>query len=97
MLSEAVVTTVLYNSERTGDFSSRVIIPVSVPVDVVKAIDVDGLSPQDRANMAEIVGEYLTYRQTYVAGMFGLEDWAEQTKGVRPDPKWRTFKLTGLS
>ena len=97
ILSESVVTTVMYKSDRTGKSSSRVIIPFTVPSDTVKAIDVDSLSPSDRANMASLVTGYLEYRNAHNAGMFKFEDWVEHTQGVRPETNWRMFKLNGLS
>lgn len=94
-LTEATLTTIIYEKE-TGDTSSRVIIPVSVPKPNVRAIDVSELEPDDREKLRGLYAEYRQYTEAFMAGMFNFETWVEHTKGETVHPKWRQFKLTGL-
>lgn len=94
-LTEATLTTIIYEKD-SGDTSSRVVIPVSVPKTNVRAIDVSELEPADREKLRDLYTEYRQYTEAFVAGMFNFETWVEHTKGETIAPKWRQFKLTGL-
>lgn len=95
-LTENQITTIVYENENKGERTSRVIIPTSVPKDIVRGIDVDELDPGERNVMLELYNQYREYTQQYVANMFNFENWVEHTTGKEVKPKWRAFKVSGL-
>lgn len=95
-LTENQITTIVYDNENKGERTTRVVIPTSVPKDVIRAIDVDSLDPAERTAMLEMYNQYREYTQQYIATMFKFEDWVEHTKGHEIKPKWRAFKVSGL-
>lgn len=95
-LTEAQITSIIYESSSSGEITSRVIIPTSVPADFVRAIDVSELAPNDRLEMAQLHAEYRQYRDDFFSRCFNFETWVEHTTGKAITPKWRAFKLVGL-
>ena len=82
----------------TGSVTERVVIPLSVPSDTMKAIDVSELGIAEREEMqgwANGYGEYLAAQRQRT---YSFEDWVEHTTsvGISP-PKWRTFAMSGVS
>ena len=91
MLQEMVYT------KGSGEQTDRVVIPTQVPNDCIKAIDVTDLSADERQEMQKIVSLYIDYVDLQFKKIFSLEDFAEQVTNNRIEPKWRTFKITGIS
>jgi hypothetical protein len=94
-LNENEVTSIVYEKE-SGDTSARVILPVQVPKDLIRAIDMSELEPSERAEMAALHAEYKQYVSTFMEKMFNFETWAEHTHNKEIKPKWRAFKVSGL-
>lgn len=94
-LKEAEITSIVYEKEN-GDTSARVIIPVAVPKNLVRAIDVSELEPTERKELLELYTEYKKYTTAYLENMFGFETWVEHTQNRTVTPKWRAFKVAGL-
>jgi len=72
----------------------RVIIPTSVPKQVIKAIDVTGLNTQDRQQMLERWHAYQEYRSAIMKTIFSFENFVDHTYGTDENaipPKWRSF------
>lgn len=89
-------STMVYYSERTDDHSSRAIIPTAVPVEYVKAIDVEHLTESERTEMETLFNEYQAYVERKLATLFNFEQWVEHTQNVFITPVWKTFKLSGI-
>jgi hypothetical protein len=81
----------------SGEQTDRVVIPTQVPNDCVKAIDVTDLSVSERQEMEKIVSLYNDYTDLQFKKIFSFEDFSEQVTNNRVEPKWRTFKITGIS
>jgi hypothetical protein len=96
MLSEGILTPIVYTSESKGETSTRTIVPMSVPKDNVRAIDVSELSEKDQQAMAELVVGYKEYLAGIFETTFKFEDWASHTKEIDVHPKWRTFKVSNI-
>lgn len=94
-LTETEITTVVYE-KHTGEKTSRVIIPTSVPGDIVRAIDVSDLNPAERAEYLALYEEYKQYKSAYIDRMFNFETWVEHTHNRNIKPTWRAFKVAGL-
>lgn len=94
-LTEREIATIVYEKE-DGDLSSRVILPVQVPGDLVRAIDVSELSNEERQEMATLYAEYKKYVMSFMENMFNFETWTEHTHNKQIKPKWRAFKTSGL-
>lgn len=94
-LTESQIVPVIYEDASTK-ITSRVILPTSVPRDTVKAIDVTDLSPSERDNIQQLYVEFAQYRQDAFDRLFNFEDWVSHTHSELIEPKWRTFKVTGL-
>lgn len=95
-LTENQVTTIVYENVNKGETTSRVVIPTSVPKDVVRAIDVDVLTAAERTDLLEMLLEYREYTKVYMDGMFNFETWAEHAKNRKLQVNWRSFKVSGL-
>lgn len=80
-----------------GETTDRVIIPTHVPTDNVKAIDVSELDDNLRIEMQRFVTEYSEYVDRYMRGMYSFEDFVAHTFNVHVTPKWRTFKVSGIT
>lgn len=94
-LKEATITPVTY-TKANNEPSGRVIVPLNVPSDSVKAVDVTDLEPAERMRMRSLVEEFLAYRSAAMANLFNFETFVEHQTGQEIDVKWRTFKLSGL-
>lgn len=95
-LNEHQLTTIVYEGQASKETTARVIIPVQVPHDYIRAVDVSDLSPQDRLKMQELLTEYGEYRARIAKQAFSFEDYVEQVRGEVVEPKWRTFKLANI-
>lgn len=96
ILTEGVISTIIYHSDCTDKISSRTIVPTSVPIDAIKAIDVTDLLLTERLHIARLVSEYQQYVALQQARMFTFEDWVDHAYNERVESRWRTFKLSGL-
>lgn len=95
-LTEGVLTPITYTSESKNETTERVIVPVSVPKDTIRAIDVSGMNDDDQQAVASLVAEYKEYLAGFYKGAFNFEDWASHTREVQIQPKWRTFKVSNV-
>ena len=95
-LIESSINLIDYTSDSTNETTKRVIIPMHVPFDNVRAIDVSLLEAAEQQTMVEMVVEYKQYIASVMATAYKFEDWAEHTKNVSVQPKWRTFKLANV-
>lgn len=95
-LAEHQITTVVYENESKSETTTRVVIPTSVPKEVVRVIDVDDLTPPEREHMLSLYSDYREYTKAYLGGMYNFETWAEHAKNEKITPKWRAFKTSGL-
>jgi hypothetical protein len=94
-LTEGKITTIIYEKD-SGEKSSRVIIPVQVPKDLIRAIDLSDVEPDQREAVAKLYEEYAEYKARYLSNMFNFETWADHTYGAVMKPAWRSFKTSGL-
>lgn len=94
-LTEAEITTIIYEKEN-GETTSRTILPVSIPKDLIRAIDLSETDLSERAELQKMYEEYQWYVQNFMKTMFNFETWAEQAHGKEIKPKWRSFKVSGL-
>lgn len=95
-LHEGQLNNITYKSASKEEITERVIIPTFVPSDNVKAIDVTDLPGNERVALLDMVNQYNEYKKTFMSNMFSFEQWAEQTHGVTPSPKWRTFTTSRI-
>ena len=95
LLSEGTVSNITYTSDKKG-ITTRAIVPVSVPKDCVRAIDVSELADDEQQHIAGLVSEYRQYISDIMQTSFKFEDWVEHTTGARIDPMWRSFKVTNI-
>jgi len=96
LLKERQIQAIRYTkTDKLGDqeITERTIIPTFVPKPNIKAIDVSGLSAEDRDELEELVNEYHAYVEQRATGTFKFEDWVAHSKSIHITPKWRTFKL----
>ena len=96
MINEAELTTIVYTSESKKETTTRTIVPVTVPKDSIRAIDVSGAAIEAQQGMVELVAEYKSYVNAAIANTYKFEDWVEHTKGVVIHPNWRTFKVSNI-
>lgn len=94
-LTEAKITTIIYEKE-DGTASSRVIIPVSVPKDLIRAIDLSDVELTERAEIGALFEEYKEYQAVYLKNMLTFEKWADHSHNKELTLKWRSFKTSGL-
>lgn len=92
-LLENELITITYD----GDVAQRTIIPTTIPVDHVQSIDVTSLSESDQQDMRNLIKEYAEYVRIFSSNMYNFETWAEHTKGIYIEPKWRKFKLDKIA
>lgn len=94
-MKAAETTTIVY-VKQTGELTTRNIVPVDVPKDQIKAIDVTGWDEISCSSMEDLVSEYRKYKETQIKKIFNFEDWMAHTGHWDVSPKWRTFKLDGI-
>lgn len=81
----------------SGELSNRTIIPMQVPKDYAKAIDITGLSEEEVIKLQEALSDYDEYREQFMITMYSFDDWYEMTRQDQPpEIKWRSFKMTGI-
>ena len=86
----------VFPAEGSQEITERVIIPVEVPYDNIKAIDVTDLSEEERSNLTELMKGYKDYLAQQKKNTFSSEDYVEHTTGKYVSLKWRTFKKNGI-
>ena len=96
MLNESFVANISY-CDRDGNKSDRRIVPVSVPKDSVRAIDVSDLSPGQQDEMERLVREYKEYMDNILKAAFTFEGWVEHSYNETIVPKWRSFKVHNIT
>jgi hypothetical protein len=94
-LTEAQLATIIYE-KADGEVTTRSIIPTSLPTDLVRAIDVTELTPEQREELLTLYAEYRQYVEKFKANMFNFDTWIEHSHGKQIVPKWRSFKSSGL-
>lgn len=94
-LTRAQLATIIYE-KTSGETTTRSIIPTALPTDLIRAIDVTELSPDDRNDLAALYVEYQEYVDTFMSSMFNFDTWIEHTYNKPITPKWRSFKSSGL-
>lgn len=79
---------------KTGELTERTIIPTTVPISNIKALDVTHLTEEQRATLARQHMEYRDYVRSLLSTVFKFEDWLEHTNQLDKniEIKWRTFK-----
>lgn len=95
-LSEGTLASIVYTSESKGETKARTIVPMTIPKDSVRAIDVSALSVEEQRMMVALVAEYKKYMDSVFVGTFKFEDWVEHTTGMEIHPTWRTFKVSNI-
>lgn len=96
MLYEATPSHISYKKDSTNTVESKFIIPTRVPSAHITAIDVGHLSEAEVVQLAQLQRDYKEYVANFLSTMFKFEDWVEQTTGIRPDVKWRTYKVENV-
>lgn len=94
-LTENKITTIIYEKD-TGETTSRTIIPVQVPKDLIRAIDLSETDNDVRAEIAQMYDQYVEYRNTFMKNMLTFEKWIDHTHNKEVELKWRSFKTSGL-
>ena len=95
-LKEGMIAEILYRKD-TGEVADRTIIPVTIPPQHVKAVDVGELNTKDRLWLQDCIKEYQEYLTAKRATILKFEDWVEHTKNQRLEVKWRTYKRDGIT
>lgn len=95
-LTENQLNQIVYNSASKAEITERVIIPMHIPSDNIKAVDVSDLQGDQRVEMLDLLKQYKEYQEKFRAQMFNFEDWAEHTHNKKINPKWRTFSLSRI-
>lgn len=96
MLTESKVATIQYEDSK-GEVSVRDILPMSVPKDTIRALDLSGLDDAEKAKLSAHVAEYKEYMATVYKSAFTFENWAEHSYGESLDLKWRSFKVSKVT
>jgi hypothetical protein len=94
-LTETQLATIIYEKE-SGEVTTRVIVPTSVPKDLIRAIDVTDLNTHERETVAQQYAEYQAYVKLYLSNMFNFEGWLDHSQNITATHQWRSFKLAGL-
>ena len=79
-----------------GDTSERTIIPMFIPGNTIRAVDVSELSADNQGEVQTLMQEYAEYYQAKVKEVFSFGDWVEHTQGKSISVKWRTFKRENM-
>ena len=95
ILTEAKITRMNYNE--AGEQTTRTVIPMSVPKDFMRAIDVAELDPEAQQRMETLIAEYKEYMATIMKSAFTFENWVDHTYNEEITPKWRSFKLAKIT
>lgn len=96
MLYESTPAHIEYLKAGASDPERKMIIPTSIPSDLVKAIDVTGLPDEEIVKLTQLQRDYKAYVRGVLESSFKFEDWVEHTTGERPDVKWRSYKVDGI-
>lgn len=96
MLTESKVALIKYEDSK-GETTCREILPMSIPKDAIRAIDVSHLSFEEKTKLAEQVAEYKEYMANIIKSAFTFENWVDHSYGEVPDLKWRTFKVSKIT
>lgn len=79
-----------------GEVTERNVIFTFVPNDNLKALDVSDLSSNDQFQMTELYKEYSEFYKQQLKMIPSFENWAEQSKEIFLEAKWRTFKKDNI-
>jgi hypothetical protein len=96
MLYEATPSHISYKKDSTDTVEEKFILPTRVPSPLITAIDVGHLDEADVVKLTQLQRDYKEYVSNFISTMFKFEDWVEQTTGVRPNLKWRTYKVENV-
>jgi hypothetical protein len=97
ILTEGVVQHIAYGSDNNDCNVDRYIVPVVVPNQHTKAIDISHLTADEQVHVASLVQEYASYVELNNRRLFKFEDWVLHTKGETITPKWRLFSLSKIT
>ena len=94
ILKEGELFDIRYTKTGTEEVTDRIVIPTTVPRNI-KAIDVTGLTLEERKLLRDQYVEYREYVKMRMAAMYTFEDYMDHIGVDRGDiqVKWRTFKL----
>lgn len=95
MLTESKVANIEYVDSK-GERSTRIILPVTIPKDTIKALDVSDLAPGVVKSLSNRIAEYNEYMATIIKSAFTFENWVDHQHGESLDLKWRTFKVSEI-
>ena len=84
--------------KKNGDVVERFIVPVTVPKEYIRAIDVSGDDYDEEAvaQMEQYVAEYAQYIKDHMSTMFSFEDFVDHTFNESIEVQWKTFNLYGI-
>lgn len=76
-----------------GEVTHRYIIPTTLPINNIKALDVTELPSDDMLLLERLYQEYTEYVEQQLSTMFDFNDWVQHTQNIDISSKikWRTF------
>lgn len=74
------------------EVTDRTIIPTQLPFSNIRALDVSELTPEQRAEVADVYAVYQEYVDLQMSKIFNFETWLEHTDTKIPKFKWRMFR-----
>jgi len=80
-----------------GETTERTIIPVFIPGNSAKTIDVSSLTEDEQSEMLNLSEEYAEYIKLQRKQMFTFEDWAMHAKDREIKPKWRNLTKANIT
>lgn len=98
ILNELAVEHIKYTSAHEG-VSERYVIPVSVPSDYIRTLDVTDYTEEERKHLVDAYAEYKEYVKLHMSKMFNFENWHHQVYGsdVEDDYRLKWRNLTASS
>ena len=84
--------------KKNCDIVERFIVPVAIPKEYIRAIDVSG-DDYDEVAVAEMehyVTEYAQYVKDHMSSMFTFEDFVDHTFNESIEVQWKTFNIYGI-
>jgi len=96
MLYESTPSHISYKKDSTNTVETKFILPTRIPGAHITAIDVGHLTEDEVVQLTQLQREYKEYVSNFMSTMYKFEDWVEQTTGVRPELKWRTYKVENV-
>lgn len=97
-LSVGVSQSITYVDSK-GVTTHRTIIPVTIPADNIRALDVTGLSDEEINHLSDKLAEYKQYKSAIMQHMWTLEEFIKSTDddGTLDTISWRSFNRNRVS